>query len=140
MLLRRLLTPWHVPMDIPHDSWFRTIVLPIAAMEDGHLVAASSAVSLAIATGNLDLCAGKSRTAAILLSGLPALDKEERCHFQVICKENTGTRSFANMLLYLKVSTDLRLHIGRFVADSEANMLETEPVPSLPWKHGNRSW
>ena len=127
LLLRRLLTPWHVPMDIPYDSWFRTSVLPIAAMEDGHLVAAISAVSLAIATGKLDLCiqglfgAGKSRTAAILLSGLLALDKEGRCHFQVICKENTGTRSFANMLLYLEVPTDLRLCIGRFVADSEAN-------------------
>ena len=80
VLLRRFLTPWHVPMDIPYDSWFRTVVLPIAAMEDGHLVAAISAVSLAIATGKLDLCiqglfgAGKSRTAAILLSGLLALD------------------------------------------------------------------
>ena len=127
LLLRRFLTPWHVPMDIPYDSWFRTVVLPIAAMEDGHLVAAISAVSLAIATGKLDLCiqglfgAGKSRTAAILLSGLLALDKEGLCHFQVICKENTGTRSFANMLLYLEVPTDLRLYIGRFVADSEAN-------------------
>ena len=84
-------------------------------------------VSLAIATGKLDLCiqglfgAGKSPTAAILLSGLLALDKEGRCHFQVICKENTGARSFANMLLYLEVPTDLRLTIGRFVADSEAN-------------------
>ena len=127
LLLRRFLTPWHVPMDIPYDSWFRTVVLPIAAMEDGHLVAAISAVSLAIATGKLDLCiqglfgAGKSRTAAILLSGLLALDKEGLCHFQVICKEKTGTRSFANMLLYLEVPTDLRLYIGRFVADSEAN-------------------
>ena len=46
LLLRRFLTPWHVPMDIPYDSWFRTVVLPIAAMEDGHLVAAISAVTL----------------------------------------------------------------------------------------------
>ena len=149
VLLRRLLTPWHVPMDIPYDSWFRTVVLPIAAVEDGHLVAAISAVSLAIATGKLDLCiqglfgAGKSRTAAILLSGLLALDKEERCHFQVICKENTGARSFANMLLYLEVPTDLRLHIGRFVADSEANksgsgtyfdlsLLQKRTSPTMP--------
>ena len=35
VLLRRFLTPWHVPMGIPYDSWFRTVVLPIAAMEDG---------------------------------------------------------------------------------------------------------
>ena len=96
-------------------------------MEDRHLVAAISAVSLAIATRKLDLCiqglfgAGKSRTAAILLSGLLALDTDGLCHFQVICKENTGTRSFANMLLYLEVPTDLRLRIGRFVADTEAN-------------------
>ena len=55
LLLRRFLTPWHVPVDIPYDSWFRTVVLPIAAMEDGHLVAAISAVSLAIATGKPDL-------------------------------------------------------------------------------------
>ena len=39
----------------------------------------------------------------------------------VICeKKNTGIRSFANMLLYLEVPTDLRLYIGRFVAHSEA--------------------
>ena len=38
-----------------------------------------------------------------------------------ISLKNTGTRSFANMLLYLEVPTDLRLLIGRFVADSEAN-------------------
>ena len=98
-------------MDIPYDSWFRTIALPIAAMEDGHLGAAISAVSLAIATGKLDLCiqglfgADKSRTAAILL-GLLALDTDGLCHFQVICKENTGTRSFAHMLLYLEVPTE----------------------------------
>ena len=70
------------PIDIPYDFWFRIVVLPIAAMEDGHLVAAISAVSLAIATGKLDLCiqslfgAGKSRTAAILLSGLLVLDTD----------------------------------------------------------------
>ena len=42
------------------------------------------------------------------------------CHFQVICKEKTGTRSFPNMLLFL-VLTQLCVRIGRFVADSEAN-------------------
>ena len=50
-----MLTPWHVPMtDVPHDQWFRTKVLPIVADEDGHVVAATSAVSLALATGKLD--------------------------------------------------------------------------------------
>ena len=49
---RRFLTPWRVPMDIPYDSWFRTIALPIAAMEDGHLVAAISAVSWPLPLAN----------------------------------------------------------------------------------------
>ena len=90
-LLRRMLTPWHVPMtDITHDQWFRTKVPPIVADEDGHVVAATSAVSLALATGKLDVCvqglfgAGKSRAAAILLLGLMALDTEGERHFQVV--------------------------------------------------------
>ena len=52
-LLRRMLTPWHVPMpELKYDSWFRTKVLPIAADKDGHVVAATSAVALALATGS----------------------------------------------------------------------------------------
>ena len=126
-LLRRMLTPWHVPMpDIPYDQWFRTKVLPIVADEDGHVVAATSAVSLALATGKLDVCvqglfgAGKSRAAAILLLGLMALDTEGECHFQVVCKENTGTRSFIEMIEYLEFPTELYQRIGRIVSDTEA--------------------
>ena len=126
-LLRRMLTPWHVPMpELKYDSWFRTKVLPIAADEDGHVVAATSAVALALATGKLDVCvqglfgAGKSRAAAILLLGLMALDTEGECHFQVICKENTGTRSFIEMIEYLQFPTELYQCIGRIVSDREA--------------------
>ena len=126
-LLRRMLTPWHVPMpELTYDSWFRTKVLPIAADEDGHVVAATSAVALALATGKLDVCvqglfgAGKSRAAAILLLGLMALDTEGECHFQVICKENTGTRSFIEMIEYLQFPTELYKCIGRIVSDREA--------------------
>ena len=126
-LLRRMLTPWHVPMpDIKYDQWFRTKVLPIVADEDGHVIAATSAVALALATGKLDVCvqglfgAGKSRAAAILLLGLMALDTEGECHFQVICKENTGTRSFIEMVHYLEFPTELYQRIGRIVSDTEA--------------------
>ena len=126
-LLRRMLTPWHVPMtDVPHDQWFRTKVLPIVADEHGHVVAATSAVSLALATGKLDVCvqglfgAGKSRAAAILLLGLMALDTEGECHFQVARKENTGTRSFIEMVEYLEFPTELYQRIGRIVSDTEA--------------------
>ena len=127
-LLRRMLTPWHVPMpDIKYDNWFRTKVLPIVADEDGHVIAATSAVALALATGKLDVCiqglfgAGKGRAAAILLLGLiMALDMDGECHFQVICKENTGTRSFVEMVHYLEFPTELYQRIGRIVSDSEA--------------------
>ena len=126
-LLRRMLTPWHVPMpELQYDSWFRSKVLPIAADEDGHVVAATSAVALALATGKLDVCvqglfgAGKSRAAAILLLGLMALDTEGTCHFQLICKENTGTRSFIEMVEYLQFPTELYHCIGRIVSDREA--------------------
>ena len=125
-LLRRMLTPWHVPMpELKYDNWFRSKVLPIAADEDGHVVAATSAVALALATGKLDVCvqglfgAGKSRAAAILLLGLMALDTEGECHFQVICKENTGTRSFI-MVEYLEFPTEMYQRIGRIVSDREA--------------------
>ena len=122
-----LLLPWRVPMpELRYDSWFRTKVLPIAADEDGHVVAATSAVALALATGKLDVCvqglfgAGKSRAAAILLLGLMALDTEGECHFQVTCKENTGTRSFIEMVEYLQFPTELYQCIGRIVSDREA--------------------
>ena len=126
-LLRRTLTPWHVPMpELKYDSWFRTKVLPIAADKDGHVVAATSAVALALATGKLDVCvqglfgAGKSRAAAILLLGLMALDTEGECYFQVVCKENTGTRSFIEMVEYLEFPTEMYQRIGRIVSDREA--------------------
>ena len=35
-LLKRFLTPWHQPMEIPHDACFRTILLPIVADSDAH--------------------------------------------------------------------------------------------------------
>ena len=108
-LLRRMLTLWHVPMpDIAHDQWFRTKVLPIVADEDGHVVAATSAVSCVQGLFG----AGKSRAAAILLLGLMALDTEGECHFQVVCKENTGTRSFVEMVEYLEFPTELYQRIG----------------------------
>ena len=96
-LLKRFLTPWHQPIDIPHDQWFRTVVLPIVADSDAHVLATVCATAFAAAT---ELCpqelfgAGKSRAAAILISGLLALDTERILRFQLICKGNTGHQKF----------------------------------------------
>ena len=59
-------------------------------------------------------------TGLILLLELMALDTEGECHFQVICKENTGTRSFIEMIEYLQFPTELYQCIGRIVSDREA--------------------
>ena len=99
-LLRRFLTPSHQKMNIPHDDWFREVALPIVADSDAHVLATVCAMAFAIATGKLDLSiqglfgTGKSRAAAILIAGLMALDPERRLRYQLICKENTGTKSF----------------------------------------------
>lgn len=125
-LLRRFLTPAHQVLPLPHDDWFRDRVLPIVAEKDAHALATVSAVAFALATGRLDLSiqglfgAGKSRAAAILLAGLMALDTERRCRYQVICKENNGTRSFVGVLQYLRLPAVVWDRIGRLVADSEA--------------------
>ena len=85
--------------DIKYDQWFRTKVLPIVADKDEHVIAATSAVALALATGKLDVCvqglfsAGKSRAAAI---------------------------SFVEMVHYLEFPTELYQRIGRIVSDTEA--------------------
>ena len=49
-----------------------------------------------------------------------ALDTEGECHFQVICKENTGTRSFIEMVEYLEFPTEMYQRIGRIVSDRKA--------------------
>ena len=127
-LLSRFWTPSHQKMNMPHDDWFRAVVLPIVADSDGHVLATLCAMAFAIATGKLDLSiqglfgAGKSRTAAILIAGLLALDPEERrLRYQLICKENSGTKSFIEVLIYLQLPADVFSRVGRLISDEEAN-------------------
>ena len=97
-------------MNIPHDDWFRAVVLPIVADSDAHVLATVCATAFAVATGKLDLSiqglfkAGKSRAAAILIAGLMALDPERKLRYQLICKENTGTKNFIDVLIYYRTS------------------------------------
>ena len=126
-LLRRFLTPSrHQKMNTPHDDWFRDVVLPIVADSDAHVLATVCAMAFAVASGKLDLSiqglfgAGKSRAAAILLAGLLALDPERRLRYQLICKENTGTKSFIDVLIYLKLPAEVFKRVGRLISDGEA--------------------
>ena len=137
-LLRRFLTPRHQKLNIPHDDWFRAIVLPIVAESDGHVLATVCAMAFSIATGKLDLSiqglfgAGKSRTAAILIAGLLALDPERRLRYQLICKENTGTKSFIEVLIYLQLPEDIFKRVGRLISDGEANKPGQSTSKDLP--------
>ena len=138
-LLRRFLTPGHQKMNIPHDDWFRAIVLPIVAESDGHVLATVCAMAFSIATGKLDLSiqglfgAGKSRAAAILIAGLLALDPERRLRYQLICKENTGTKSFIEVLIYLQLPAEVFKRVGRLISDGEANKPGQSTSKDLPY-------
>ena len=126
-LLRRFLTPSHQKMNIPHDDWFRAVVLPIVADSDARVLATVCATAFAVATGKLDLSiqglfgAGKSRAAAILIAGLMALDPERKLRYQLICKENTGTKSFIDVLIYLQLPKEVFDRVGRLISDGEAS-------------------
>lgn len=76
MILKRFLTPASVELHIPQDSYFRSTLLPLAAHGDGHVLAVTVALLLAVLTGRSDLCvagvfgAGKTRSLAVLLVAL----------------------------------------------------------------------
>ena len=56
---------------------------------------------------------GKSRAAAILIAGLLALDPERRLRYQLICKENTGTKSFIEVLLAIRQTQEKKQEFYR---------------------------
>ena len=75
----------------------------------------------------LDLCiqglfgAGKSKSMAVLILALLELDTTNSLKILFICKENSGTRSFADLLLWLDPPSVVLGRIGRLVADQERN-------------------
>ena len=65
--------------------------------------------------------AGKRRAAAILIAGLMALDPERQPRYQLICKENTGTKSFIDVLIQLQLPKEVFNRVGRLISDGEAS-------------------
>ena len=76
--------------------------------------------------------AGKSRAAAILIAGLLALDPERRLRYQLICRENTGTKSFIEVLIYLKLPAKVFKRVGRLISNGEANKPGQSTSKDLP--------
>ena len=51
-----------------------------------------------------------------------ALDPERKLRYQLICKENTGTKSFIDVLIYLQLPPKEVLdRVGRLISDGEAS-------------------
>ena len=58
---------------------------------------------------------------AVLILALLELDVEDSLKILFICKENSGTRSFADLLLWLDPPSGVLGRIGRLVGDQERN-------------------
>ena len=124
-LLRLVLIPCHIKGE-PHN-WTRRTAISYAAELDGHVLGTLCAVTMALLTNRLDLCiqglfgAGKSKSMAILILALLELDVSDKIKILFLCKENSGTRSFADLLLWLDPPSGVLGRIGRLVGDQERN-------------------
>ena len=87
----------------------------------------SAQSQMALLTNRLDLCiqglfgAGKSKSMAILILALLELDVDHRLKILFLCKENSGTRSFADLLQWLDPPEAVLKRLGRLVGDQERN-------------------
>ena len=124
-LLRLVLIPCHVEGEL--HTWTRSTALSFAAELDGHVLGTLCAVTMALLTNRLDLCiqglfgAGKSKSMAILILALIEIDVTDSLKILFICKENSGTRSFADLLLWLDPPSGVFGRIGRLVGAQERN-------------------
>ena len=116
-LLKQVLTPCHIA--IQASQWIRTTALSYAAEMDGHVLGTLCAVTMALLTNRLDLCiqglfgAGKSKSMAILILALIELDVEHKLKILFLCKKNSGTRSFADLLQWLDPPEAVLKRLGR---------------------------
>ena len=124
-LLKLVLTPCHIETEA--SQWIRTTAVSYAAEMDGHVLGTLCAVTMALLTNRLDLCiqglfgAGKSKSMAILILALLELDVDHRLRILFLCKENSGTRSFADLLQWLDPPVAVLRRPGRLVGDQERN-------------------
>ena len=124
-LLKLVLTPCHIETEA--SQWIRTTALSYAAEMNGHVLGTLCAVTMALLTNQLDLCiqglfgAGKSKSMAILILALLELDVDHRLRILFLCKENSGTRSFSDLLQWLDPPVAVLKRLGRLVGDQERN-------------------
>ena len=113
----------HSTSTVSHTYGREPTALSFAAELDGHVLG----TLCALLTNRLDLCiqglfgAGKSKSMAVLLLAPLELDGAENLKILFLCKENSDTRSFADLLLWLQPTDRSVRRIGRIVGDQERN-------------------
>ena len=123
-------------MGIPHEEWFVQKMIPLVEQEDAHILAVIDAVSMCVLTGRTDLAiqglfgAGKSRAVAMLMLALLCVDTERQMRMLLVAKENSATKSFAQLLHSLEPPVEVLERIGRLIGDKEAK--------TTPNYHGGR--
>jgi hypothetical protein len=101
-ILRRFLTPAEYPLVIPHDQYFRQVLLAPASHGDGHVLAVTVALLLAVVTGRSDLWvagvfgAGKTRSLAVLLIALSCV--LEDFYAVIFTKENVAAKALSDQI------------------------------------------
>ena len=104
-------------MEREHDSYYREHLIPLAAYGDGHVLAVTIAMLLAILTGRSDLCiagvfgAGKTQSLAVLLIALSCQLKDFTAI--VYTKENVAAKALADQMCHLAPPANSKL--GRLI-------------------------
>ena len=123
-LLRLVLIPCHVEGE-PHQ-WTRTTALSFAAEMDGHVGHAMCsdngiAYQSARPVHSRTLWCRQVKIDGVLILALIEIDTTNSLKILFICKENSGTRSFADLLLWLDPPSGLFRRIGRLIGNQERN-------------------
>ena len=122
-LLKQVLTPCHIA--IQASQWIRTTALSTQLKWMGTFWARSAQSQWPFSPTDLPVHprvgAGKSKSMAILILALIELDVEHKLKILFLCKENSGTCSFADLLQWLDPPEAVLKRLARLVGDQERN-------------------
>ena len=134
-LLRRVLMPYHVKSE--PNNWIQETALSFAADLDGHVLGTLCAVTMAFLTNRLDqiyvykdyLGLENPNPWQFSFWHYWNLTLAKKLKILFLCKENTGTRSFASLLQWLDPPVGVLKRIGRLVGDQERNKASYSYTP-----------
>ena len=108
-VLLRFLTPTETSLQIPQDQYFREVLMVPASHGDGHVLAVTVALLLAVLTDRSDLCiagvfgAGKTRSLAVLLIAISCVLDDFAA--VIVTKENVAAKALSDQICDLDPPT-----------------------------------